>query len=55
VPLLFPFSWKFGLPPIRSWRIKTGHWVENLLVFPSLIIFIIFLFVEYSQSLFSWI
>lgn len=55
VPLLFPLSWKFGLPPIRSWRIKTGRWVENLLIFPGFIIFIVIILIQYHQVLLSWI
>lgn len=34
VPLLYPLKINFGLPPIRSWRIKTGGWFENLVVMP---------------------
>jgi inner membrane protein len=34
VPLLYPLKMNFGLPPIRSWRIKTGGWFENLVVVP---------------------
>jgi inner membrane protein len=43
VPILFPIKWKFGLPPIRSWRIKTGHWFENWVVFPGIVIYIFWL------------
>jgi inner membrane protein len=38
VPLLWPIPIKFGLPPIKAWRIKTGGWVEKLVVFPGLVI-----------------
>lgn len=40
LPLLFPFNIKFGFPPIKSWRIKTGHWFENFVVAPGVILFI---------------
>ncbi|MBI2464509.1 metal-dependent hydrolase [Candidatus Shapirobacteria bacterium] len=44
IPLLFPFPWKFGFPAIRSWRIKTGHWFENWIIFPGFVLFILWLF-----------
>ena len=43
VPLLFPIRVSFGMPPIRSWRIKTGKWFENLVVYPSIWIYLIWL------------
>lgn len=39
LPLLFPLKWKFGFPPIRSWRIKTGKAFEKYLVFPGIIVY----------------
>jgi inner membrane protein len=41
IPLLFPAKWKFGFPPIKFLRIKTGHWVENLVIFPLLCIYVV--------------
>lgn len=43
LPLLFPFKLTFGIPPIRSIRIKTGRWFENLIVFPSVWVYVIYL------------
>lgn len=43
VPLLFPLRLKFGFPPIQSWRIVTGKWFENLIIFPGLAIYLIYL------------
>ena len=40
VPLLYPIKIKFGFPPIKSWRIKTDHWFEKLVITPSLVVFI---------------
>jgi inner membrane protein len=37
VPWLLPIPYKFGLPPLRSLRVTTGSWVENVLVLPGLI------------------
>lgn len=41
LPLLFPINITFGIPPIKSWRIKTGHWFENLIVYPAVWIYLI--------------
>lgn len=49
IPLLFPFGFKVGFPPIRSWRIKTGMWFENLIVFPGVLIYL-FVFVQNNQN-----
>lgn len=38
VPLFWPIMWKIGIPPIRSLRILSGSWIENLLIFPSLLL-----------------
>lgn len=43
LPLLFPLKPKFGFPPIKSWRIKSGKWFEKYIVFPSIIVYIIFI------------
>jgi inner membrane protein len=40
LPLLFPIKWKFGIPPFKILRIKTGGWVEKWIVFPILILLI---------------
>ena len=36
VPLLFPWDYHFGIPPnpFGKLRIKTGHWFENLVIYP---------------------
>jgi inner membrane protein len=39
VPWLLPIPIKFGFPPIKSWRIVTGKWVETFVVFPLLAVF----------------
>ena len=38
VPWLLPIPFKFGFPPIKRWRIKTGHWFERIIVMPILVI-----------------
>jgi inner membrane protein len=41
--LLFPINITFGVPPIRSWRIKTGKWFENFVIYPAVWIYVIWL------------
>ncbi|MCX6726345.1 MAG: metal-dependent hydrolase [Candidatus Shapirobacteria bacterium] len=43
LPLLWPIKWKFGFPPWKFLRIKTGHWVENWVVFPLLVVYVLYL------------
>lgn len=38
VPLLFPIPIKFGIPPIRFLRIKTGGLIEKSIIFPTLML-----------------
>ncbi len=38
VPWLLPLPFKIGFPPIKKWRIKTGHWFEKLIIFPGLLL-----------------
>lgn len=44
VPWLLPIPVKFGLPPLKSLRVTTGHWVENFGVFPLLLLLNIWLY-----------
>jgi len=39
VPWLLPVPFKFGLPPIKEWRIVAGGHIETWVVFPALLIF----------------
>ena len=43
VPWLLPISIKFGLPPVKALRVTTGHFVENLIIFPGLVLLDIYL------------
>lgn len=38
VPWLLPIPIKFGFPPFKAWRITTGKFVENLVVFPAILL-----------------
>ena len=46
IPLLFPIKVKFGFPPIKSWRIKTGHWVEKYLITSGVVVYIFWMAVS---------
>ena len=39
VPWLLPIPIKFGFPPIKHLRVTTDSWVENWVIFPSLLVF----------------
>jgi len=49
LPLLFPLKLKFGFPPFAKLRVKTGSWVEKFVVFPAILVFIVW-FVGNNQS-----
>lgn len=51
VPWLLPLPFKFGLPPVRKWRIVTGSWVENLIVLPLLLAGVVWLCAEHYTTL----
>lgn len=53
LPLFFPFKIKVGFPPIRSWRIKTDHWFEHLIVLPATIAYLTWFVVVYREQLVS--
>lgn len=38
VPWLFPLPFRFGIPPIRALRIKSGGVIEKLIIFPGLVL-----------------
>lgn len=47
IPLLFPIKWKFGFPPIKKLRIKSGKWFEKFVVFPLILVYIIWFLVTH--------
>jgi inner membrane protein len=53
VPLFFPYKRFFGLPPkpFEGFRVATGKWFENLVIFPSVTIFLIIIVVANLPSL----
>jgi inner membrane protein len=50
VPWLLPLPYKFGFPPIKDLRIKTGHWAEKLIIFPGLLAIDLILYLENYQK-----
>jgi inner membrane protein len=38
VPWLLPIPIKFGVPPVRAFRVETGEFVERFVVFPLLLV-----------------
>lgn len=37
VAWFFPIPWRIGMPPFSFLRVKTGGWIEKVLVFPGLV------------------
>lgn len=38
VPWLLPIPIKFGIPPVRAYRVETGEFVERFVIFPGLLL-----------------
>jgi inner membrane protein len=51
VPWLLPIPVKFGIPPVKAWRMTTGKWVETWVVFPLLMLFNGWFYITYYQQL----
>jgi len=50
VPWLLPIPFKFGLPPLRKFRVTTGKAVEVFVVLPTLVVFDAWIFAtQYTQ------
>ena len=47
VPLLLPLPVKFGIPPLRRFRMTTGEFLEHWLVLPVLIVFNIWFYIAH--------
>lgn len=55
VPWLLPIPIKFGLPPLKSMRVTTGHFVENLIIFPGLLALDAFLISRHYHAIQAFI
>lgn len=51
VPWLLPIPIKFGFPPMKRFRITTGHAVENWGVFPALLVLNVWMYLANNQKL----
>lgn len=51
VPLLFPININFGVPPISTLRVKTGGWIENFVVLPTVAIYVIWFITTHKDQL----
>lgn len=53
LPLLFPLKIKIGIPPVKALRITTGKWVENIVFYPSIWIYLIWFINTNKEKLIS--
>jgi inner membrane protein len=53
VPWLLPIPIKFGVPPIKEFRITTGKAIETWVVFPALLVFNAYWYYSHSSQLLS--
>lgn len=59
VPIFFPWDYHFGIPPdpFGKIRIKTGHWFENLIIYPLVnlvLLLVVYLYVKENFNLFGY-
>lgn len=55
VPWLFPIPIKFGIPPLRVFRMKTGGIVEKSFIFPGLLLINAYLFYTHYQKILDFL
>jgi inner membrane protein len=55
VPWLLPIPVKFGVPPLRTFRITTGKKIETLIILPLFIIFDVWLCASHYTQLLSFV
>ena len=51
VPLLWPLNWKFGIPPFRFLRITSGKFVENIIIFPGMLLYTFYLLYQHQDKI----
>ncbi len=51
VPWLLPIPIKFGFPPVKKFRVKTGKLEEKLIIFPLLIVVNVYMYLENYNKL----
>lgn len=55
VPLLFPLPFKIGFPPFEFLRITTGKFMEKFVIFPGVILYIVWIVTTRRDQLLSLI
>lgn len=55
VPWLLPVPFKFGLPPIKRFRITTGHAVEYWIVLPALVVVTLVICANHYSSIVAYV
>jgi len=55
VPWMFPIPIRFGIPPLRFLRMKTGGIVEKSFVFPGLLLINAYLFYTHYQKILDFL
>ncbi len=50
VPWLLPIPIKFGIPPLKEFRVKTGGLIERFVIFPALMIATVYvIYIHYDK------
>ena len=55
VPWLFPVPIKFGFPPFKFMRIKTGGLAEQAIIFPGLLIYNFYLYYTHYPKILDYV
>ena len=55
VPWLLPIPVKFGIPPLKHFRVTTGKWAEHLVVLPALLAVDVILVTSHYDLLLAYI
>jgi len=55
VPWLLPIPVKFGIPPMREFRVETGEFVERFVIFPLLLVLNGYLYYTYYEKFLDFI
>jgi membrane-bound metal-dependent hydrolase YbcI (DUF457 family) len=55
VPLLWPYGYGFGIPPIKALRMESGKFFEKFLVFPGLLVLDAYLLYSHQDRILEFI
>lgn len=51
LPLFFPLRFEIGFLPIKALRIKTGGWIEKLVIYPGVWVYLVLFIVQNNERL----